>query len=56
MNIGTEKSWQKILLKNFTGEKEKKWTYKEKDKHEDADSLLHYTTRNSQCLCKISKS
>ena len=31
------------MTKNFTGEKEK-WTNKGKDKHEDADSLLHDTS------------
>ena len=36
--------------------KKEKWTNKEKDKPEDADSLLHNTTSHTQCLYQISKS
>ena len=43
------------LMKYFIGEKEK-WTNKENDKHEDADSFLHDTSGNTQCLRLISKS
>ena len=32
------------MTKTFTGEKEN-WTNKENDKHQDADSLLHNTSR-----------
>ena len=46
-----EKSW----MKNFIGEKEKKWTNKGNDKHEDADFLLHNITCHTQCLYQISK-
>ena len=36
---------KKSLTKHFTGEKEK-WTNKGKDKHEDADFVLHYALYN----------
>ena len=34
---------EKSLTNNFIGEKGK-WTNKENDKHEDADSVLHNTS------------
>ena len=46
-----KKSLTEILL-----ERKKKWTNKENDKQEEADSLLHDTTSHTQCLYKISKS
>ena len=30
--------------------KKENWTYKGNDKQEDADSFLHNTKRNNQCL------
>ena len=46
---------EKSVTEIFIGEKEK-WTNKENDKQEEADSLLHNTTSYTQRLYQISKS
>ena len=46
---------EKSLTKQFIRGKEK-WMNKGNDKHEDADSVLHYTSSGTQCLYQISKS
>ena len=46
---------EKSVTEIFIGEKEK-WTNKENDKQEEADSLLHNTTSYTQHLYQISKS
>ena len=46
---------EKSVTEIFTGEKEK-WTNKENDKQEEADSLLHNTRSYTQHLYQISKS
>ena len=48
-------SWEIFDKKNVIGEKEK-WTNKENDKYEDADSVLHDTSSCIKCLYQISKS
>ena len=40
----------------FFMRKKDKWTNKENDKHEDADSLLHNTTSHTKYLYQNSKS
>ena len=49
----TQPSPLRNLTKTFVGKK--KWTNKEKNKHEDADSLLHNTRSHTQCFYQISK-
>ena len=49
--MGAEKSVTEISIR----EKEK-WTNKETDKQEMADSFLHNTTYHTQCLYQISSS
>ena len=46
---------EKSVTEIFIGEKEK-WTNKENDKQEEADSLLYNTTSYTQHLYQISKS
>ena len=43
------------VKKNFIWEK-KEWTNKGNDKHENAESLLHYTSSHTQCVYQISNS
>ena len=45
----------KTPAENLLGEKEK-WTYKENDKQQHDDSLLHNTISHTQLLYQISKS
>ena len=47
--LGAKKSVTKNLYR-----KKEKWTNKEYDKHEDADSLLHDTKSRIQCLYRVS--